>query len=182
MYVSFFLLFLVRYPAINKPVGVLHWLQHSEDAKNVDWVVILDADQIIRGPIIPWELGAERGRPFAAHYGYFYLSSSPLPTICVWLSLTPSLFLLLSPIKTATWLAAITCLSDCTLIILSSVTKLAVFSLCTSMIFASWPLFGFPRLKMFAKTLLTGPPTLPVMFTAKVGSVRCMVTPSVLLK
>ncbi|CAN7116841.1 unnamed protein product [Brassica rapa subsp. narinosa] len=58
------------YPAINKPVGVLYWLQHSEDAKNVDWVVILDADQIIRGPIIPWELGAERGRPFAAHYGY----------------------------------------------------------------------------------------------------------------
>ncbi|KAG7575541.1 hypothetical protein ISN45_Aa03g000360 [Arabidopsis thaliana x Arabidopsis arenosa] len=58
------------YPAINKPVGVLYWLQHSEDAKHVDWVVILDADMIIRGPIIPWELGAERGRPFAAHYGY----------------------------------------------------------------------------------------------------------------
>lgn len=65
-----------RYPAINKPVGVLHWLQHSEDAKNVDWVVILDADMIIRGPIIPWELGAERGRPFAAHYGYL---SSTIP-------------------------------------------------------------------------------------------------------
>ncbi|XP_010496313.1 PREDICTED: uncharacterized protein LOC104773407 [Camelina sativa] len=58
------------YPAINKPVGVLYWLQHSEDAQHVDWVVILDADMIIRGPIIPWELGAELGRPFAAHYGY----------------------------------------------------------------------------------------------------------------
>jgi len=59
-----------RYPAINKPAGVVHWLQHSEDAKNVDWVVILDADMIIRGPITPWELGAEKGRPVAQYYGY----------------------------------------------------------------------------------------------------------------
>lgn len=58
------------YPAINKPAGVLHWLKHSKDAQNVDWVVILDADMIIRGPIIPWELGAEKGRPVAAYYGY----------------------------------------------------------------------------------------------------------------
>ncbi|CAM9000015.1 unnamed protein product [Rhodiola kirilowii] len=58
------------YPAINKPAGVLHWLQHSEEAKNVDWVVILDADMIIRGPIVPWDLGAEKGRPVAALYGY----------------------------------------------------------------------------------------------------------------
>uniref|UniRef100_A0A7N0ZVT1 Hydroxyproline O-arabinosyltransferase-like domain-containing protein n=1 Tax=Kalanchoe fedtschenkoi TaxID=63787 RepID=A0A7N0ZVT1_KALFE len=58
------------YPAINKPAGVLHWLEHSEDAKNVDWVVILDADMIIRGPIVPWQLGAEIGRPVAALYGY----------------------------------------------------------------------------------------------------------------
>ncbi|KAK7260643.1 hypothetical protein RIF29_26865 [Crotalaria pallida] len=58
------------YPAINKPAGVVHWLKHSKDAENVDWVVILDADMIIRGPIIPWELGAEKGRPLAAYYGY----------------------------------------------------------------------------------------------------------------
>ncbi|GFP84967.1 hypothetical protein PHJA_000640500 [Phtheirospermum japonicum] len=58
------------YPAINKPAGVVHWLQHSKDAENVDWVVILDADMIIRGPIIPWELGAEKGKPVAAYYGY----------------------------------------------------------------------------------------------------------------
>ncbi|XP_027358629.1 peptidyl serine alpha-galactosyltransferase-like [Abrus precatorius] len=58
------------YPAINKPAGVVHWLKHSRDAKNVDWVVILDADMIIRGPILPWELGAEKGRPVAAYYGY----------------------------------------------------------------------------------------------------------------
>ncbi|CAO2818060.1 unnamed protein product [Amaranthus hypochondriacus] len=58
------------YPAINKPAGVLHWLEHSEDAKNVDWVLVLDADMIIRGPIIPWELGVEKGRPVAQYYGY----------------------------------------------------------------------------------------------------------------
>lgn len=58
-----------RYPAINKPAGVVHWLKHSKEAENVDWVVILDADMIIRGPIIPWELGAEKGRPVAAYYG-----------------------------------------------------------------------------------------------------------------
>jgi peptidyl serine alpha-galactosyltransferase len=49
---------------------VVHWLKHSPEAVNVDWVVILDADQIVRGPIIPWELGAEKGKPFAAYYGY----------------------------------------------------------------------------------------------------------------
>lgn len=59
-----------RYPAINKPAGIVHWLKHSKDAENVDWVVILDADMIIRGPIIPWELGAEKGRPVATYYGY----------------------------------------------------------------------------------------------------------------
>lgn len=48
----------------------MHWLKHSVEANNVDWVVILDADQIVRGPIIPWELGAEKGKPVAAYYGY----------------------------------------------------------------------------------------------------------------
>jgi hypothetical protein len=61
---------LCRYPAINKPAGVLYWLKHSKDAENVDWVLILDADMIIRGPIRPWQIGAEKGRPVAAYYGY----------------------------------------------------------------------------------------------------------------
>ena len=46
------------YPTINKPAGITHWLKHSKNAENVDWIVILDANVIIRGPIIPWELGA----------------------------------------------------------------------------------------------------------------------------
>jgi len=72
MFFFYFFLFLCfcRYPAINKPAGIVHWLKYSKDADDVDWVVILDADMIIRGPIIPWELGAEKGRPVAAYYGY----------------------------------------------------------------------------------------------------------------
>ncbi|XP_020232502.1 peptidyl serine alpha-galactosyltransferase isoform X1 [Cajanus cajan] len=58
------------YPAINKPAGVLYWLKHSKEAENIDWVIILDADMIIRGRIVPWKLGAEKGRPVAAYYGY----------------------------------------------------------------------------------------------------------------
>ncbi|KAI5399912.1 hypothetical protein KIW84_065017 [Lathyrus oleraceus] len=46
------------YPAINKPAGVIHWFKYSKDAINVDWVLILDTDMIIRGPILPWELVA----------------------------------------------------------------------------------------------------------------------------
>lgn len=59
-----------RYPAINKPAGVVHWLQNSPEANDVEWVVILDADMIIRQPIVPWELGVEKGKPVAALYGY----------------------------------------------------------------------------------------------------------------
>eukprot|EP00249_Psilotum_nudum_P008397 c21248_g2_i1 orf=610-3156(+) len=58
------------YPAINKPAGVVHWLENSADARDVDWVVILDADMVIRHPIVPWELNAEKGQPVAAAYGY----------------------------------------------------------------------------------------------------------------
>ncbi|KAI4967654.1 hypothetical protein ZWY2020_019752 [Hordeum vulgare] len=49
---------------------VVHWLEHSLEADNVDWVVFLDGDQIVRGPIIPWELGVEKGKPIAAYYVY----------------------------------------------------------------------------------------------------------------
>eukprot|EP00245_Coleochaete_scutata_P009565 TRINITY_DN3176_c0_g2_i1.p1 TRINITY_DN3176_c0_g2~~TRINITY_DN3176_c0_g2_i1.p1 ORF type:complete len:987 (-),score=179.27 TRINITY_DN3176_c0_g2_i1:1217-4177(-) len=58
------------YPAINKPAGVVHWLNTSPEANEVDWVLILDADQVIRAPITPWDLQAEIGKPVAAYYGY----------------------------------------------------------------------------------------------------------------
>lgn len=55
-----------RYPAINKPAAVLHWLNHV----NIDaeFIVILDADMILRGPITPWEFKAARGHPVSTPY------------------------------------------------------------------------------------------------------------------
>lgn len=55
-----------RYPAINKPAAVLHWLNHVET--DAEFIVILDADMILRGPITPWEFKAERGRPVSTPY------------------------------------------------------------------------------------------------------------------
>ena len=55
-----------RYPAINKPAAVLHWLNHANF--DAEFVVILDADMIMRGPITPWEFKAARGRPVSTPY------------------------------------------------------------------------------------------------------------------
>lgn len=57
-----------RYPAINKPAAVLHWLNHADI--EAEFIVILDADMILRGPITPWEFQAARGRPVSAPYEY----------------------------------------------------------------------------------------------------------------
>ncbi|XP_077253057.1 peptidyl serine alpha-galactosyltransferase isoform X2 [Tasmannia lanceolata] len=56
------------YPAINKPAAVLHWLNHVEI--DAEFIVILDADMILRAPITPWEFNAERGRPVSTPYEY----------------------------------------------------------------------------------------------------------------
>lgn len=56
----------VRYPAINKPAAVLHWLNHADI--DAEFIVILDADMILRGPITPWEFKAARGRPVSTPY------------------------------------------------------------------------------------------------------------------
>ncbi|GAQ81253.1 hypothetical protein KFL_000750210 [Klebsormidium nitens] len=56
------------YPAINKPLSILHWLTHAD--VTADYVVILDADMILRTPVLPWELGAAPGTPVSARYGY----------------------------------------------------------------------------------------------------------------
>ncbi|KAK7373668.1 hypothetical protein VNO80_07084 [Phaseolus coccineus] len=59
---------LSRYPIINKPVAVLHWLNHV----NIDaeFIVILDADMILRGPITPREFKAARGHLVSTPYDY----------------------------------------------------------------------------------------------------------------
>ncbi|KAJ4973013.1 hypothetical protein NE237_006187 [Protea cynaroides] len=56
------------YPAINKPAVVLHWLNHAKI--DAEFVVILDADMIIRGSITPWEFKDARGCPVSTPYDY----------------------------------------------------------------------------------------------------------------
>lgn len=55
-----------RYPAINKPAAVLHWMNHVKT--DAEYIVILDADMIMRGPITPWEFNAGRSRPASTPY------------------------------------------------------------------------------------------------------------------
>lgn len=59
-----------RYPAINKPAAVLHWLNHVQT--DAEFIIILDADMIMRGPITPWEFGAEKDLVVAAPYEYVF--------------------------------------------------------------------------------------------------------------
>ncbi|KAH7414868.1 hypothetical protein KP509_14G014900 [Ceratopteris richardii] len=56
------------YPAINKPASVLHWINHVPT--DAEFLVILDADMVLRRPITPWEFGAEKGRPVSVPYLY----------------------------------------------------------------------------------------------------------------
>eukprot|EP00899_Mesostigma_viride_P013366 jgi/Mesvir1/2202/Mv09847-RA.1 len=56
------------YSPYNKPYSILHWLQN--DPPSTEFVIFMDADMTIRKPLIPRELGAEKGRPVSAHYGY----------------------------------------------------------------------------------------------------------------
>lgn len=54
----------VRYPPINKPAAVVHWINHVKT--DAEYVVILDSDMIMKGPITPWEFNADKGRPVSA--------------------------------------------------------------------------------------------------------------------
>ncbi|GJW24065.1 hypothetical protein Tco_0037876, partial [Tanacetum coccineum] len=56
------------YPAINKLAAMLHWLNHVES--DAEYIGILDADIIMRGPITPWEFKAARGIPVSTPYDY----------------------------------------------------------------------------------------------------------------
>ena len=57
-----------RYSAYNKPASIIHWLEHAKPT--AEYVIILDADMVIRRPMTAELVEAERGRPVSAHYGY----------------------------------------------------------------------------------------------------------------
>jgi hypothetical protein len=56
------------YPPYNKPLAIRHWLEFVRP--KAEYIIILDTDMIFVEPIIPWELGARRGRPTASNYNY----------------------------------------------------------------------------------------------------------------
>lgn len=56
------------YSAYNKPEAVIDWLAHNEIEE--EFVLILDADMIMRAPFIPEDLGAKEGTAISAYYGY----------------------------------------------------------------------------------------------------------------
>ncbi len=61
------------YSAYNKPEAVIDWLAHNEIEE--DFVLILDADMIMRAPFIPEDLGAKEGTAISAYYGYLKVGS-----------------------------------------------------------------------------------------------------------
>jgi hypothetical protein len=56
------------YPAYNKPVAVIDWLAKN-DIKE-DFVLIIDADMIMRRRMLPDDLGASKGLAISAYFGY----------------------------------------------------------------------------------------------------------------
>ncbi|GAB4816143.1 hypothetical protein N2152v2_003189 [Parachlorella kessleri] len=56
------------YSAYNKPVAVIDWL--AKTAVPEEYILVLDADMIMREPFLPEQLGARPGRAVSAYYGY----------------------------------------------------------------------------------------------------------------
>ena len=57
-----------RYPAYNKPASIIHWLNNYNVTAEI--IIVLDADMILRNQFTAELVGATRGHPIAAHYGY----------------------------------------------------------------------------------------------------------------
>ena len=48
-------------PSYNKPGSIMYWVQESEEAKHVDYVLYIDADMLLRRPMDPVALGVKPG-------------------------------------------------------------------------------------------------------------------------
>ena len=57
-------------PSYNKPASIMHWVQESEEAKNVDYVLYIDADMLLRLPMDPIKMGVKPGVVVSEHVGY----------------------------------------------------------------------------------------------------------------
>eukprot|EP00959_Pyramimonas_sp_CCMP1952_P370067 7750463-Pyramimonas_sp.AAC.1 len=59
----------ISYPAYNKPASIIHWLDNYPDI-TAEYIIVLDADMILRNAFTVDLVGARKGHPIAAHYGY----------------------------------------------------------------------------------------------------------------
>ena len=58
------------YAPYNKPGGVLHWLKHSAAADKSEFILLLESDMLLRGPIDCAAMGVRPGRAASAPYDY----------------------------------------------------------------------------------------------------------------
>ena len=57
-------------PSYNKPGSIMHWVQESEEAKSVDYVLYIDADMLLRKALDPIAMGVKKGVVVSEHVGY----------------------------------------------------------------------------------------------------------------
>eukprot|EP00854_Cymbomonas_tetramitiformis_P022997 gene22997-27819_t len=58
-----------HYPAYNKPASIIDFMNNYPNI-TAEYIIFLDADMIIRNPVTIEHVGAKRGQPVAAYYGY----------------------------------------------------------------------------------------------------------------
>ena len=58
------------YAPYNKPGSVDHWLKHADPPVTADYIIVADADMVLRKPLLPWTLGATQGKAVGAKFGY----------------------------------------------------------------------------------------------------------------
>jgi len=57
-------------PSYNKAASIMHWVGESEDAKQTDYVLYIDADMLLRLPMDPIKMGVKKGVVVSEHVGY----------------------------------------------------------------------------------------------------------------
>ena len=57
-------------PTYNKPASIMHWALEAREAQDVDFVLYIDADMLLRKPVDPVSLGARQGVVVSEHVGY----------------------------------------------------------------------------------------------------------------
>ena len=57
-------------PSYNKPGSIMHWVNEAEEARDVDYVLYIDADMLLRLPMDPVKMGVKEGVVVSEHVGY----------------------------------------------------------------------------------------------------------------